>query len=65
MLRKCSARFVDLKCEFWRESRKGVRQECPTRALPTKVSYKIVKKCLADCFRLRVCIRVREFHLAF
>ena len=36
---------------------KSVPQECPTR-----VSHKRFNQCLAVCFRVRVFIRVREFH---
>ena len=38
-------------------------QECPTRVSPTRVPYhKSVKQCLAACFRVRVCTRVRGLH---
>ena len=46
-----------------RVSDKSGRQECPTRAFYKSVSYKSVKKCVGACFRVRVCMRVRGFHL--
>ena len=39
---------------------KSAQRECPTR-----VSHKSVKHCLAVCFQVPVCIRVRGFHLVF
>ena len=38
---------------------------CPTRVSRKSVSYKSVKNCSGVCFRARVCIRVRGFHLFF
>ena len=50
---------------------KRVPQRFPQRMCPTRVShksvscksYKSVKNCLGVCFQVRVCIRVRGFHL--
>ena len=44
---------------------KSIAQECPEQ-FSTRVSYKsVTQECqsLAVCFRVRVCIRVRGFHL--
>ena len=38
---------------------------CPTRVFYKSVSYKGVKNCLGVCFRERVGIRVRGFHLVW
>ena len=38
--------------------------QTPTREFYNSVSYKSVN-CLGVCFRVRVCIRVRGFHLVF
>ena len=40
-----------------------VRQECPARVPHKSVLQESVKICLGACFRVRVCIRVRVFHL--
>ena len=73
VLQECSARVPrKSECHTGCPTRvhKSVPQVFPTRMRPTRVShksvsYKSVNNCLAVCFRIRVCIRVRGFHLLF
>ena len=41
------------------------KRMCPTRVSHKSVSYKSCNNCLGVRFRVRVCIRVRGFHLVF
>ena len=47
----------------YKSAHKSVLQQCSARVSQKSVSYKSVTNRLSVCFRVRVCIRVRGFHL--
>ena len=54
-----------VSCKSVPQSDESLAQECPTRVFYKSVSYKTVKKCLGVSLSVRVCIRIRGFHLVF
>lgn len=52
---RCPARVSHKRCPT------RVARECPTKVFYKSVFYKSVTQCLAVCFRVRVCVRVRGF----